>query len=259
MVLAGHGKERFLMNRVQLARSDVKFLLFSELYVRMTSPKARRKAFNLLEAAISCYARKGFEAVTMEMIAREGGVSRAALSHYFKGVDEIRELSVKYIRLVMQKLAVDAMSKETDPEKVLSAYIGFCFEWVRNLRTHALVWLGFLHRCTGHTKLREINTLASLTGADRISNLIRKGISSGTFQYVDPQSAARSVQALITGSLIMYVSENIEGQDSFERRVTDLCLQTAGVRVKSNHEFVKADPIKNELLFLQSHSADFVS
>jgi AcrR family transcriptional regulator len=217
------------MTRLRYARMDVRYLLFADIYLRLEEPKSKRKAFGLLEAAITCYAKKGFEAVTMEMIAREAGVTRTLLLHYFEDGSEIRELAIKYIRLMMQKIAIDFMESETTASGKLEKYVEACFFWSKNFRTHALVWLAFLHRCSGDKKLRELNTLASSVGADRIVSLIQLGQAQKVFPLREGglEHAAKTIQALITGALIVSVSENLEDDKLAAEQTRQLCLQMA--------------------------------
>lgn len=215
---------------MRYALVDVKYLLFSELYTRLEEPKSKRKAFGILEAAIGCYAKKGFDAVTMEMIARQAGVTRTLLLHYFEDGAEIRELSVKYIRLLFQKLAVEAMTGAKTPDEMLSKYIDACFYWTANFRSHSLVWLLFLHRCAGDHNLRDLNTLAVTTGADRIVAILEKGREYNIFDFSDARAVAKAIQTIITGALVVGASENLHDHTEFARTTREQCMRLAGVK-----------------------------
>lgn len=215
------------MTSMRFAKVDYKYLLFSEIYTRFDEPKSVRKAFALLEAAIGCYSRKGFDSVTMQMIAREAGVSRTLLSHYFESANEVRDLSIRYIRLLFQKIAIQAIEKPEAIEEKLREYVRSCFYWSNNFRAHALVWLAFLHRCSSDTKLRALNTAAGAVGADRISGLIDAGRSQGIFFAVDSHAAAREIQAVVAGGLILAISENLPDEAAFAESIVERCLTIA--------------------------------
>ncbi len=213
-----------------LARADFKYLLFAEVYTRVEEPKTKRKAFGLLEAAITCFSRKGLDQVTLEMIAREAGVTRNLLKHYFKDLEDIRELSVKYIRLLFQRIAIDALASGEEADVMLARYVDACFYWVENFRVHALVWLAFLHRCSRDKKLRELNTLAGAVGEERIANLIRLGCEKGVFAPTTSEDAAKVIQSLITGALIISVSEELARPKGLAVATREQCLAVAGLR-----------------------------
>lgn len=56
-----------------------------------------QKKQEILESALKCFARKGFESSTVDEICAESGVSKGAIYNYFKSKDEI------YLELIKQK------------------------------------------------------------------------------------------------------------------------------------------------------------
>ncbi|MHC0038282.1 TetR/AcrR family transcriptional regulator [Pseudoneobacillus sp. C159] len=56
-----------------------------------------QKKQEILDSALKCFGRKGFEPTTVDEICAESGVSKGAIYNYFKSKDEI------YLELVSQK------------------------------------------------------------------------------------------------------------------------------------------------------------
>jgi AcrR family transcriptional regulator len=56
-----------------------------------------QKKQEILDSALKCFGRKGFETTTVDEICLESGVSKGAIYNYFKSKDEI------YLELVSQK------------------------------------------------------------------------------------------------------------------------------------------------------------
>jgi AcrR family transcriptional regulator len=219
-----------------IIKDDVRYLLFSEIYLRYDEPKTKRKAYSLLEAAIQCFDKKGFEDTTMEMIAREAGVTRPLLRHYFKDTRDLRETALKYMRLILQRVAVEAMLKSERPDEMLHLYLEACFTWARTYKVHRRVWLGFLASCGRRTSDRELNTQAVNTGTDRIVQLLKAGKDAGLFQFEDEHIAARLIQITILGALVTTTSENIDETEPLERAVIRQCLAIAGARISYNRD-----------------------
>ena len=204
--------------------------MFTEIYQRVSEPKARRKALAMLEAAISVYAKKGFEATTMEMIAREAGVTRPLVKHYFRDMEDLQETAIKYIRVIFQKFAVDALlNAETHQEK-LDAYIESCFNWIAHFQSHALAWQAFLHRCAKSPKARNLNTLATSTGEERIISLLEDGKRAGVFQFQNSALSAKLIQAIITGALVCLGSEELQDKNAFKVGIKQTCLSLVAVK-----------------------------
>jgi AcrR family transcriptional regulator len=170
------------------------------------------------------------------MIAREAGATRPLLRHYFKDAEEVRDVTIKYILLLFQKVAVDALAKEQTADLMLIAYVESCFYWVKNFRVHSLVWLSFLHRCANQPKLREINTLATSVGEERITALLGKGVKEGVFSASSLKSPAKAIQTLITGALITAATENHEDLKHFADGVGQSCFILNMLRAVAGRE-----------------------
>jgi len=215
---------------MKIVRDDLRYLLFAEIYQRLGSAKAKRKAYGIIESALQCLARKGFDQVSLEMISREAGVSRPLLKHYFEGIEEIRLFAIKYVRLLFQKFVIDAVEKEQTPERMLAAYVTSCLRWAEVHRTHAIVWLTFLHRCVRHTEFRALNTEAVKVGEARIAAIIRDGMRLGVFSITDPECVAKSIQVLVMGAMITSASENFEKPKLFATGIQNACFTLAGIK-----------------------------
>lgn len=195
---------------MKIIKNSLRYLLFSEIYFRLDEPKSKRKAFLILEAAIQCYSRKGFGNVTLEMIAREAMVTRPAIKKYFDSLDELELFVLKFIRLSYQKLTIDAMDKAVSPAQKLEEYLSACLNWTLQMRTHAIVWLSILHHSSRNKKLRQLTTASVVVGTERIFSILELGIAEKLFIVQNPKSIARSIQLLITGSVISALSEDLD-------------------------------------------------
>lgn len=215
------------MTARRLIKDELRYLLFSEIYFKTESPKAKRKAFALLETAIECLEKNGFERFSLEMVAREASVSRATIRHYYNDSATLRDTAIKYLRLLFQKMVIDRVTKETRPDKMLSAYIDACFDWVDHFRRHANVWLSFLNFCTKRAKFRALNTEAVEVGHERIASLLAVGKSQDLFHHKDSAATAKIIQVLITGAMIVFASEDFKDRNLFRHQVRDHCLELA--------------------------------
>lgn len=215
-----------------IERDRLRFLIFDDLYLRFTDPKIKRKAFTILEAAITCFARKGWDETTIVMVAREAGISRSLINHYFKNVAELRVFALKYIRLRFQTLVLEKMKKGTTATDMLSLYVTGCFDWLETSRTQAVVWFSFLTRCTRSHPDRRLNTEAVDTGTERLQQLITQAAQKGELHCDNPVAAAEMIQVVITGTLVTLASENCSEEKIHRLKETCVrtCLAAAGAR-----------------------------
>jgi TetR/AcrR family fatty acid metabolism transcriptional regulator len=210
--------------KIKIYDHELRQLIFSELYLRYSEPKAQRRALGILEVTIQCLAQRGFEDVTLAMIARSAGITRPLVRHYFTDMGELFDMSIKYIRILFQRLAVEAMMKSTQPDEMLRMYVCACFLWVDNHKTHAQVWFHFLLHCSRLKKYRELNTLAVRRGEERIQALLEKGRELKQFHFSDAATTAKMVQTMITGGLIAFISEDFEDKKEFVHNVQSACF-----------------------------------
>lgn len=220
------------MSRSQLKiyEFELRRLIFSEIDLRYSEPKAQRKAWSIMEAAVKCLAVHGYSGVTLELIARQAGVTRPLIRHYFKNLDELLETTTRFIRLLFQKMAVDAMTKSDRPDEMISNYIESCFTWVKDFKTHALTWLSFLLECSRSKKSRALNTVAVKTGEERLQALIEKGREVGVFELEEAAAAAKTIQSLITGSMITFAAENLDDSEKYIADVKQAVFRILGVK-----------------------------
>jgi AcrR family transcriptional regulator len=215
------------MNKI--IKNELSYLVFGEIYQKLVEPKQKRKAFSILEATVHCLAKSGFDHISLEMISREAGISRTLIHHYFDGIDDLEAAAVKYVRLLFQKLVVDSMLKESRADEMLTKYIIACFDWVETFRSHALVWLSFLHLSASQKHWRTLNTTAVNAGEERIAALLIKGREDGSLKFEgESLPLAKMIQILITGALVTSISENFTDPSAFRNAVVQQGLQLAG-------------------------------
>jgi TetR/AcrR family transcriptional regulator, transcriptional repressor of bet genes len=211
-----------------IPRASLKYVAFGEIYLRYSEPKAKRRAFSLFEAAIKCFDNKGLENVTLKTIAREAGVTAPLLRHYFSGLAEIRELTLKYIGVISQKIVIDAIHSTNDPVEMYKRYVQAHLYWSLNFKRHLRVWISFLAKTAKRKTDRAFNTLAISAGTHRIVELISAGKLAGSFTHSDNQVTAKLIQTLILGWVIALATEELENPELYSKSVVDHCMKLVG-------------------------------
>ena len=118
-----------------------------------------RKA-QLIEATFECIYRYGFAGTTIERVARQAGVSKGIISHYFGGKDGLLEATM---RGLVRQLDINARTRNrhsTDPKEHIIAIIGSNFAEQQVTPEAITVWLAFwaqaLHS-PSLTRLQRVN------------------------------------------------------------------------------------------------------
>lgn len=204
-----------------------KAALFTQLFEPKLS-QGDQKILKIIDGAIECYAKSGVDGVTMDKIAKESGVSRPLVFHYFEDKREIFTLAVKRIRLNFQRVAIEAIQKASTPTAKLKAYVESTFDWVESFPSHIRVWLLYLYQCSTDRADLALNTELVNTGHDRIMALLREGIETGEFAKGPVEWRAKLIQLVISGALVSSVSEELRLPfQQLQKNTAAVCLNIA--------------------------------
>ncbi|WP_219413770.1 TetR/AcrR family transcriptional regulator [Pseudonocardia nigra] len=136
----------------------------------------------IVRVAASLFHAKGYEATTMQDIADELGLTKAALYYYVTGKQELLEELVRRVGYALIG-AAEAVAEGRPPHRVLAAIIRLHLRWVHEQR--ALYSLYLLSRSSlsdaAFTELR----VGERTYAELFRGVVRQGIKEGVFRPVD--------------------------------------------------------------------------
>lgn len=167
--------------------------------------KRRKQArpAELLEHALICFAERGFDATTLDEIARRAGVTKGTIYHYFTSKDDLLDHLVSELALpAIQSLAAVAAGGGTAAER-LDAVMRRHWHLLSatSIRLIPRLIVGEVHR---HPEM--IGRLFEAVGRHIFGIYIETvagGIASGVFRLVDPGQAAQLiVLPMISRSLI---------------------------------------------------------
>ena len=203
----------------------------------------------LTQAAMKCIAEKGYEAVTLDDVTREAGLSKGIAAYYFQNREEllisvIRRMRDHVVELTRRiwDLPGDGAAEATEssyrrlkeyyahPDIDLSAVIRngipVLFSWLEG-NPHVLnVILQFWCQLPRNPVIAELNG-SMKKHLQRISAVIlQEGMRRGVFRKRNPNLAAHTLLAAITGVVLSQVLFDREfDRRKQERAVEELVLQ----------------------------------
>jgi AcrR family transcriptional regulator len=192
--------------------------------------EARQK--QILEAAITEFARHGFHATRMEDIARASGLSKGAVYLYYKSKDAIIAALMRTLftwELRGARAIVDGEGSATD--RLLAITHMFADELDRMVVAMPIL-LEFYAVAFRQSSVRE--HLGQMYEEFRapLAKLIQQGIERGEFRAVEPDVAALTWIALIEGLTLLWVV-NPRGIAWREQAEAAVRLLLDGLRVQS--------------------------
>ena len=211
-------------------RRDINRTLYNELFPERLN-RAEARKLKILEAAIETYAQLHVNYVSYEDIARSAQMSRPLVQHHFPDKVALFIKVVQLIRALMQRTAVEAISKASDSPAQMEAYVRATFSWLRENPVHGQAWLFFLYGCPTEKRLRQLHIELARVGEQRIAALIKGGLKKIADRELRYRS--KSVQRLISGGLIEFGTEceptDTAHRQSIEEDTVRNVLEIAGL------------------------------
>ncbi len=166
-----------------------------------------QKSQNILEATRKVIAKVGFQGANLEMIAKNAGLSKAALYLYFPSKDHLflRAVEDGFDKMISN---VTGAVEETEGvmkklKRFIAAQLSFMEEHRNFLKALLLERRGLNSgpRDKGFLMLRE----KAHQYTDYAARIIEEGIEGGMFRPLDPRKCAFSLIQLIRGAVVARV------------------------------------------------------
>ena len=91
--------------------------------------KARERRREILMGAARAFAHGGYDATNMDQIARECGLAKGHIYHYFRSKEEIfTEIRIDAVNRLIERLAAVTAASDKDPELALRKAIAAAIE-----------------------------------------------------------------------------------------------------------------------------------
>lgn len=169
---------------------------------RMTAGEPRKsdekdQRVRILESAAKLFANKGYEEASLNDIAADVKLSKAALYHYFSGKDEIIE-EITMTTLENLRRYVDSAVDESQPaaarlSQAMDLHAKFFEE---NFWAFTAMLMGFGGIRSVNLRARAVELRE--THENMFRRIIRDGVKSGEFVDIDPALTARAALSLLS-------------------------------------------------------------
>lgn len=163
---------------------------------RRGRPRKIARPEDLLAAALRVFAERGFAAARLDDVAREAGVSKAALYLYFESKQAIFEALVRSAVLHnIERLEAMVAGSEESAGDLLRRLVQAVARLVVETELAAFPKL-IVAEATNFPDLARLYRSAVIERVlGLVARIIRRGIETGEFRPADPHLAARLVMA----------------------------------------------------------------
>lgn len=169
-----------------------------------TSRKTRREVLaefrsgEILAAARRVFARRGYDAATLEEVAQEAGIAKGTLYLYFPGKEEIFWAAVRERMLELRQRTLEAMRLAEGIQARLRAAIAARGELMRSDAEFMRIYLTeFGHLCAHPTRFRKPFRELYLAMARDLAEVLQAGMQAGELRSGPPLELALALQFLL--------------------------------------------------------------
>ncbi len=156
----------------------------------------------IIQAALECFSRTGYDATGVAEICATAGVSKGAFYHHFPSKEAV------FIVLLNEWLAgldmrfAEIRANAQSVPAVLRAMAGTARMIFADAKGQLPLYLEFWTQASREPGIWEKTVEPYLRYEHYLSDLIRQGIADGSLRPVDPDITARSLIALALGLLV---------------------------------------------------------
>ena len=156
---------------------------------RRASPEARRE--QILAAAASCFAERGFEATTMDDIARGARLSKGSLYWHFQNKRELFLAVLDAVVLELFQVWEERAGNEPDILVALEGIFDVAADRLLDPPDLISLWLEYLRVPEGRERLAVVYRDVR----ERLASLIDEGIARGQIRELSRESLAAAITA----------------------------------------------------------------
>jgi AcrR family transcriptional regulator len=158
----------------------------------------------IIEAAVSVFARDGFGDARMDDIADESGLSKGALYWYFKSKDAI--ISAIFDSVFRREISkIRKLEEEKLPARdMLQVYVDLVVKDLKTMEPIMPILYDFMAMGFRRKNIRKLIQRSFQEFIQATEPVIRRGIDNGEFINVDPAEAALTLGAIFEGSILLW-------------------------------------------------------
>jgi len=155
------------------------------------------KKAQLLQVAAKHFSKHGYEGVSLDAIAKEASITKAAIYYHFKDKDALYE-AVLLLRLENLVAHIKASLTATEPEEKLRQYIESFGAFLEDYPCFAAILAHEFADEGAHMSEKAVQTLSQTLGT--LTAILNEGIAQGVFTIQNPFA----VQLMIVSSLVLH-------------------------------------------------------
>ena len=172
---------------------------------RREQARARRRR-QLIDATISCIARKGLGGMTLSDVAREAGLSQGIVNLHFNSKDNLLAETLRHLAEEYEDQFMKALGKAPDaPAPKLLAILEMDLKPAVCDRRKLAVWFAFWGEVRAVPTYQKICQARDQKNQDVIEGLVSDIIHEGDYPQLDAHTVAEALAVMTDGMWLSYL------------------------------------------------------
>ena len=176
------------------------------------SPKvdvADERRAHIMQAALACFTRKGYNNTTMDDIVAESGLSKGSLYWYFKSKDDLFAEALLSVFMNVGQEAFAALEQCTTASDKLRALAQALVNFCKEAEGFFSLFLEFWASSPRREEAGQLWVGMLVQYKDLVVGIIEEGIRNGEFKAVDAEQLAWVMMAAYDGlaAYIMFIPD----------------------------------------------------
>jgi AcrR family transcriptional regulator len=186
---------------------------------------AAERKDQIVRATVECITKYGYHNFSMQDVARTAGVSKGIIHYYFLNKDELMMSVLDKVAGDIERVLVSEMESIPDAKRKLEVFIDVCFDIVRSTKEYYQVNMDFWTQINQKEDVRKVIARHYAKFRETAANVIREGMTSGSFRQVEAREYASYVVAVIDGlSLQWLFDETVFDYEGITKKACRLVL-----------------------------------
>lgn len=161
-----------------------------------------RKRAEILEAAMTVFARKGFHRSKMEEVAVEAGIGKGTIYEYFESKHQLLQSLHGYMLAKLKEYYAEKLHGIEEPPRIIEGFLAAALasfrEWEPFFYVFCDVWAE-AGRAEQQSLLRMQLRDAYKSSIDDLVLVVEAGVAGGFFHCDQPRLAAEHILACVDG------------------------------------------------------------
>jgi TetR/AcrR family transcriptional regulator, acrAB operon repressor len=173
-----------------------------------TRPGRGQSRRDLLDIAIDCFARYGYQATSIDRIAKAAGVTKGALYYHYKDKEDLLFAAVQNRVGQFERRVATDMSSMTDAAHALGEAARVCFDHATKSNHRRLIVTLMVESLDSNPRLAAQFRAMMQRFREFVRDIVRRGQEHGEFRRdVDANVAAEVYAGAIMGAEIQYYQD----------------------------------------------------